>query len=158
MPRLVAVLGYSGRRGAGIHPICAARLAAAEQAAEAADTVVLSGWARHPGRVSEAALMQAAWTRPDVVLVADGDARSTAGNARAVAAAAREAGATDVVVVTSWWHRPRAGALLRAALGKDVRLEVVATRRPSPPHVLLRELACMLALPLQLVSLRRTRL
>ena len=154
MPRLVAVLGYSGRRDGGIHPICAARLAVAEQTAEAADTVVFSGWARRPSRDSEAALMRAAWTRPDVALVADGDARTTAGNARAVAAAVREAGATDVVVVTSWWHRPRARALLRAALGKDVHLEVVAARRPSPPHVLLRELACLLALPLQLVSLR----
>ena len=102
--------------------------------------------------------MQAAWTRPDMTLVADGDARTTAGNAHAVAAAVRKAGATDVVVVTSWWHRPRARALLRAALGNDVRLEVVAARQPSPPHVLLRELACMIALPLQLFSLRRARL
>jgi len=95
--------------------------------------------------------------RSHATVVADGDARTTAGNAQAVAAAAREAGATDVVVVTSWWHRPRASALLRAALGKDVRLQVVAARRPSPPHVLLRELACMVALPLQLLSNRRAR-
>ena len=71
--------------------------------------------------------MAAAWHGPGVPLVADGDARTTAGNARAVAAArARRLGATEVVAVTSAWHRRRARALLRAALGPDVELELVA--------------------------------
>ena len=38
---LVAVLGYSDRRGTDLHPICAARLAAAALAAEGAGAVVL---------------------------------------------------------------------------------------------------------------------
>ena len=61
--------------------------------------------------------MTAAWHGPDVPLVPDGDARTTAGNARGVARLARESGATKVVAVTSAWHRRRAQALLRAALG-----------------------------------------
>lgn len=154
MPRLIAVLGYSRRRGDGLHPICAARLAAAEAVAEGADAVVLSGWARRPGRPSEAALMQAAWRGPDVRLVDDGDARTTFGNARAVAAAAKAIGATEVVVVTSSWHRLRTGLLVRAALGPDVSLELVSPAGSRSPHLIGRELACMLALPVQLRALR----
>lgn len=152
--KLVAVLGYSTRRGGGLHPVCAARLAVAEEAAADADAVVLSGWARRPHRPSEAELMRAAWRGPDVTLIADGDARTTAGNARSIAAAARTAGATEVVVVTSFWHRPRARLLLRRALGPDVQLRLVSPERRAPLHLLGRELACLLALPVQLVSRR----
>jgi len=130
---------------------------AAERAAAEADSVVLSGWARRSGRDSEAVLMRAAWAGPAVPLHADGDARTTAGNARAVAAAARRAGATEVVVVTSSWHGPRARALMRAALGKGVALEVISATQPLPPLLILREVACLLALPVQIVGLRRTR-
>jgi hypothetical protein len=151
--RLVAVLGYSRRRGRGLHPICAARLAAAEQVAGDADAVLLSGWARHPGTISEATLMKEAWAGPPVPLLADGDARSTLGNARAVAAAAREAGATQVTLVTSSWHRRRARMLVGAALGPDVRLEVVTPPRTSPPGLLARELVCLLGF----VLVRRLR-
>jgi hypothetical protein len=52
--RLVAVLGYSTWRGEELHPICADRLRAGEQAAEGADAVLLSGWARRRHRPSEA--------------------------------------------------------------------------------------------------------
>ena len=88
MARLVAVLGYSTRRGGALHPVCAARLRAAEEVAADADAVVLSGWARRRHHPSEAELMTAAWHGPDVPLVPDGDARTTAGNARGVAARA----------------------------------------------------------------------
>jgi uncharacterized SAM-binding protein YcdF (DUF218 family) len=156
--RLVAVLGYSRRRGDGLHPICAARLAAAERVADGAEAVLLSGWARRRARRSEAALMEAAWAGPPVRLIPDGDARSTLGNARAVAAAARELGATHVTLVTSSWHRRRAAALARAALGAGVELEVVSPPRTRPVHLLGRELACLAALPLQrLVSARPSR-
>ena len=154
VPRLVAVLGYSGRRGEGIHPVCAGRLAAAEAAAEGVDAVLLSGWSRRRGRASEASLMQAAWRGPDVLLLDDGDARTTLGNARAVAAAAKAIEATEVVVVTSSWHRLRARLLVRAALGPDVKLELVSPDHRAPPHLLGRELLCLLALPLQLRALR----
>ncbi|MHB1244499.1 MAG: ElyC/SanA/YdcF family protein [Gaiellaceae bacterium] len=93
-----------------------------------------------------------------MTLADDGEARSTAGNARAVAAAAARTGATEVVLVTSSWHGPRARALLRAALDDPhVLLTLVPARHPRPPFLLARELACALALPAQLVRLRRSR-
>ena len=152
--RLVAVLGYSRRRGDGLHPICAARLAAAEEVAGGAAAVLLSGWSRRPHRPSEAALMQAAWGGGDVRLIADGDARTTAGNARAVAAAARELDATSVTLVTSSWHGARARALVQAAL-PDVPVEVVSPPPTRPLHLVARELACRLALPFQRVAVGR---
>ncbi len=141
--RLVAVLGYSTRRGNGLHAVCAERLAIGEAAAEDADAVVLSGWSRRRHRPSEAELMRAAWRGPDVPLLIDGDARTTVGNVRAVARAAREIGATEVVLVTSSWHARRARMLARRALGPGVSV-VVATPPPTRPlrHVA-RELACL---------------
>lgn len=143
MTRLVAVLGYSTRRGNGLHPICAARLEAAERTADDADAVILSGWSRRARRPSEAELMRDAWRGPDVPLLVDGDARTTVGNLRAVASAARELGATEVVLVTSAWHARRARLLARAALGPEVSLEVVTAPRSRPLHLMARELACL---------------
>ena len=157
VPRLVAVLGYSDWRHRSLHPVCAARLEVGERAAEGADAVLLSGWARTPGRESEAALMLAAWRGPEVPLLAD-DARTTVGNARAVAAAARELGADEVVVVTSSWHRLRARLLLRAALGPDVAIELVSPARSRRLLLLGREGVCLLLLPLQLLAVRRRSL
>lgn len=154
MVRLVAVLGYSRRGGRGLHPICVERLRAAEAAAAGADAVVLSGWSRRSGRVSEAELMRTAWRGPDVTLIADGDARTTAGNARAVAAAAQRVGADEVVVVTSSWHRLRARLLLRAALGPDVRLVLASPAPTRPLRLLGRELVCLALVPLQLRTAR----
>ena len=147
--KLVAVLGYSTGPYDGLHPICAARLEAAERPAEDADVVLLSGWSRRRHRPSEAELMKAAWKGPAVRLVADGDARTTAGNARAVAAAARAVGADEVVLVTSSWHARRARLLVEAALGQDIRLAVATPARTRPTHLIGRELAW---LPVSLVS------
>jgi uncharacterized SAM-binding protein YcdF (DUF218 family) len=144
LTRLVAVLGYSTGRDDGLHPICAARLVAAEGPAEGADLVLLSGFSRRRHRPSEAELMREAWRGPAVRLVADGDARTTAGNARAVAAAARHIGADEVVIVTSSWHARRARLLVRAALDPDVRLFVATPGRTRPPHLIGRELASLL--------------
>ena len=144
MPRLVAVFGYSTGRAGSLHRVCAERLATAERAAEGADAVLLSGWSRRKHRPSEAELMRAAWRGPDVPLLADGDARTTAGNARALARTARELDADHVVVVTSSWHARRARLLARAALGPAVRLDVVTPVRSRPPHLVARELACLL--------------
>jgi uncharacterized SAM-binding protein YcdF (DUF218 family) len=148
------VLGYSDWRHRSLHPVCAARLEAGERAAEGADAVLLSGWARLPGRETEAALMLAAWRGPEVPLLAD-DSRTTVGNARAVAAAARELGADEVVVVTSSWHQLRARRLLRAALGPDVAIEVVSPAPTHRPLLLGREAVCIAFLPLQLRAVRR---
>ena len=157
MTRLVAVLGYSGWWHRSLHPVCAARLRAAERAAEGADAVLFSGWARLPGRETEAALMLAAWRGPAVPLLADKDARTTVGNARAVAAAARELGADEVVVVTSSWHRLRARLLLRAALAPGIKLELVSPAPVRLPLLLGREAMCLALLPLQLRAVRRRR-
>ena len=43
---------------------------------------------------------------------------------------------------------------MRAALGPDVKLEVVSPDRRRPPYLVGRELACMLVLPFQLRALR----
>ncbi len=148
--RLVAVLGYSRRSGDGLHPVCAERLRVAEREADGATAVLLSGWGRGPTVDSEAELMKAAWAGPDVRLIADADARSTLGNARAVAAAARETGATHVTLVTSSWHRTRARSLVRAALDAEIDLDVVSPPPPTlPVYYLGREAVCLLALPLQ---------
>src|SRR5262245_66211790 len=102
--RVVAVFGYSHRRTGGLHTICADRLAHAQGIAEGAHAVVFSGY-------SEAERMRAAWSGPDVLLVCDSEARHTADNAANVAAAARELGAKELVVVTSTWPDRQAGIL-----------------------------------------------
>jgi len=144
--RLVAVLGYSAGRNAGLHAICARRLAHAETLVDGAGAVVLSG---------EAELMREAWGGPDMGLAFDPRARNTAGNAVGVAAAARKLGATEVVLVTSRWHAPRAALLLRAAL-RGSGISVTTSSPPDPPgaRLLLRELACLAAAPFQALRLK----
>jgi uncharacterized SAM-binding protein YcdF (DUF218 family) len=152
--RLVAVLGYSGRRTTGLDPICESRLRHAERLD--ADAVVLSGRAKH--RAGEAELMRAAWRGADVPIVAESTARSTAENAAEVAAVARRLGANEVVVVTSPWHAPRAGLLVRAALrgtGIQVRTSAPPARRAG--RLLAREVACTALLPYHLVRAERRR-
>ena len=151
--RVLAVLGYSGGRGAHLHPVCAERLAHAERLAPGARAIILSGGARRSGS-PEAELMRAAWAGPTVRLICDPEARSTAENAVNIAAAVRALGADELVVVTSRWHRPRAHVLLRAATrGSGVRLSVVAAGRSRPPLLLAREVVCLALLPLQLARL-----
>jgi DUF218 domain len=145
---VIAVLGYSRRAAhTDLHPVCAARLAHAQTLASPEGTVILSG---------EADLMRAAWAGPDVVLVCDTDSRSTSDNARNIAAAARELGATEVVLVTSRWHGLRAGILVRAALrGSGIRLRLATASGRPPAMLAARELACLALLPFQLVQVRR---
>jgi uncharacterized SAM-binding protein YcdF (DUF218 family) len=144
--RLVAVLGYSARREAGLHAICASRVAHAETLADGAGAVVLSG---------ESDLMREAWRGPAVQLTFDPRARNTAGNAVGVAAAARELGATEVVLVTSRWHAPRAALLLRAALrGSGIPVTTSSPPDRPGPRLLLRELACFAAAPYQAMRVK----
>jgi uncharacterized SAM-binding protein YcdF (DUF218 family) len=153
--RLVAVLGYSGRRAHGLHPICADRLSHAEGIAGETDAVLLSGWARHADATGEVELMRAAWQGPVARLLSDTKARNTKENALGVAAAARRLGASEVVVVTSGWHALRARTLVRAALrdsGVEVRSSSPAGRAPATLQA--RELACLAALPVQLLQVR----
>jgi uncharacterized SAM-binding protein YcdF (DUF218 family) len=154
---LVAVLGYSDRRNGGLHPICAARLAAATHAAEGADAVVFSGWSRRRGGArSEAELMVAAWDGPDCPLVSDPHARVTAENAAHVGDLARALSAAEVRVVTSSLHRFRAGLLFRAALrGSGARLSLHAAPGPRSLRFALRELIALPLVPLQLALVAR---
>ena len=87
--RLVAVLGYSTGRGDALHPVCAARLARAENEVKLDDSVLFSGWARRRTSRAEADLMAQAWKAPARRVILDRSARSTVGNALGVARAAR---------------------------------------------------------------------
>ena len=141
--RLVAVLGYSGRRKEELHAVCEGRVRHAESLD--ADAVLLSG---------EADLMHGAWRGRRVEL--DPRARNTRENAHGVAEAARRLGADQVVVVTSGWHAFRARTLVRAALA-DPGVEVTSSSPPGPRPVrlLAREVACLAVLPLQLLAVQR---
>jgi uncharacterized SAM-binding protein YcdF (DUF218 family) len=143
MTRLVAVLGYSTRGSGELHPICSGRLARALQEAGPHDAVLLSGW-------GEAEAMARSWADRPAHVVLDARARSTFGNAVAVARAARSLDVRDVVVVTSSWHGRRAGALVRAALrGTDTTVTVVAAGDRGSLRARLRELLCWPFVPLQ---------
>ncbi len=111
--RLIVVLGYSAGDHQGLHPICAQRVDHAARIATEHDVVVLSGWARVPGTRPEAELMAQAWTGSARELVIDPDARTTVGNASNALDDLRRTGATEVVIVTSRWHMPRALAVFR---------------------------------------------
>jgi hypothetical protein len=145
--KLVAVLGYSRRRGSALHPICTARVERAAEICADGDVVVLSGR-------REAELMRRAWGGGDVRLVCEARARTTAENAAHVARLARDLGAREVVVVTSWWHRPRAWLLFRGAL-RTVRVRIVPVPGRWSGRLLLRELACLPLVPVQLTLATR---
>jgi len=152
--RLVVVLGYSSRRGDGLHPICSARLAHAARLVDEADAVLLSGWSRRRGAAAEADLMRSAWNGRGAALLCDADARVTAENAANAADHARELAVGRVLVVTSWWHRLRTRVLFRALL-PGIRVDVAAARTPWSPRLLLRELAVFPLVPLQVARARR---
>jgi uncharacterized SAM-binding protein YcdF (DUF218 family) len=153
---VVAVFGYSGWRGSELHPICAERLARAEEVAGDARAVILSGWARRSRVKPEAELMRVAWRGPEVPLVCDPDARTTADNAANVAATVSALGAEELVVVTSRWHRRRVRLLVEAALsGSEVRVSVEGAGGSRPAVLLARELGCLALLPIQRARVRR---
>ena len=153
--RVIAVLGYSRGAGSTLHPVARGRLEHAERLTDGAGAVILSGGARRRAPAGEAELMREAWRRPDIPLVLDHTARSTVDNALAVARIARELGADEVVVVTSRWHAPRAGALIRAALrGTGIAVTVASPSGVHEPWLAVRELICATALPFQTRRLR----
>jgi uncharacterized SAM-binding protein YcdF (DUF218 family) len=145
--RLIVVLGYSAWRGAGLHPVCEARVAAAAALASEEDTVLLTG---RP----EAELMREAWPAGRERVLCDDRARVTVDSAAHVATLARKLGADEVVVVTSWWHCRRTGVLFRRAL-RGSGLTVRTVGAPSwSGRLLLREAAAFAVLPLHLRRLR----
>jgi uncharacterized SAM-binding protein YcdF (DUF218 family) len=158
MTRLVAVLGYSDRTTSELHPVCGARLQKAAAVTRADDVVLFSGWRRGTAVSPEADLMAARWSTPARARLIDREARTTLGNAVAVARTARRLGVDEVVVVTSHWHAKRAGVLVRAALaGSGARMRVVAADEPLSPSRGLREAAAWLLVPVLAAVAARTR-
>ncbi len=154
-PRLVVVLGYSGRAGE-LHEICSARLRRAEQEAQPEDIVLLSGWSRRRRWATEAELMARAWRGRSSRVLLDRGARTTLGNAVGAAAVATEQGSREVVLVTSGWHARRARALLVVALrGSGVEVLVAPTEERGSRRARLREAACWALVPLQTLYARR---
>jgi uncharacterized SAM-binding protein YcdF (DUF218 family) len=152
------VLGYSDGTTSELHAVCRARLSRAADEAGPDDVVLFTGWARRPGATTEADLMAAGFAGETRARLVDRGARTTLGNAIAVARAARLTGAEEVVVVTTGWHARRAGALVRAALaghGASVRLAAVDT--PHLPSRRLREAAAWLLVPVFALVAARTR-
>lgn len=154
--RLIAVLGYSDRHGGNeLHHVCANRLARAGEEALPDDTVFLSGWRRPRRSVSEAELMARMWNGDTRQVLVDDASRTTYGNVRAAAAAARRLGTREVVLVTSGWHSRRASVLLEAAYGD--RVSLAATGERGTRFARARELVCWLVVPMQVALARRSR-
>jgi uncharacterized SAM-binding protein YcdF (DUF218 family) len=145
--RAVVVLGH-GRAGR-ISVRCLRLVAEAELvAARGTDLVVFSGW-------SEAEQMRDAWLGPDVELVVEPTARSTAENASRTLPLLLERGVTDVVVVCAPPHLVRTALFFRTLYrprGIHVRLHM-ARLRPTPPAIAWE----IVALPLVPVQLRIAR-
>ena len=150
--RVIVVLGYSVGDGDVLHPICAQRLAHAAGIATDQDVVVLSGWARVPGARPEAVLMAEAWAGRACELVVEPTAQSTVGNATNALDDVHRTGASEVVVVTSRWHAPRAGVAFRWRLRKSNVAVVTAAPHGGGVADWLRELPRWMVLPLQLAA------
>jgi uncharacterized SAM-binding protein YcdF (DUF218 family) len=89
-------------------------------------------------------------------LLVDSGARSTLANVVAAARTARAVDASEVVLVTSSWHAPRAAALLRAAVhGSGSAVSVAASDERPPTRAWLRELACWAFVPPNRLLARR---
>jgi uncharacterized SAM-binding protein YcdF (DUF218 family) len=152
------VLGYSDGTTSELHAVCRARLARAAEEAGPDDVVLFSGCARYAGAEAEADLMAAGFAGTVRARLLDRGARTTLGNAIAVARAARLTGAEEVVVVTTDWHARRAQVLVRAALvGSGTRLRVAAVHTPYAPARKLREAAAWLLVPVFALVAARTR-
>ena len=152
--RLVVVLGYSDGDRDGLHPVCAHRLAHAAAITTKDDVVVLSGWARPPGIRAEAELMAEAWAGQARELIIDPLARTTVANAANAFDELSRTEASQVVVVTSRWHAPRATAIFRWRLRNSDATVVTAVAPGGGLRQWLRELPRWAILPLQLAMRR----
>lgn len=102
--------------------------------------------------------MAASWDGLGKVWLVDRGARTTLGNALAVARAARRFEANEVVLVTSQWHARRAATLVRAALaGSGARLRIAAASEPVSTRGALREVGAWLFVPVLAVVAARSR-
>jgi len=156
--RLVVVLGYSGRRDRGLHPICAGRVAHAASVAQPNDVVLLSGWARTARVRPEAELMAEAWTGACRELVLDPDARHTVGNAVNALDDLVRTGSDIVVIVTSGWHAPRARAIFALVFrGMGARVASSSPVEDADLRRLAGEAPRWALVPFQVLAARRRR-
>jgi len=84
---------------------CVARIRRAERAAHSLhiDFVLFSG-AGAPGHASEARQMAELWKGPPLPIYLDERSRDTAENVEQTLLWARQLGASELLVVSSWWH------------------------------------------------------
>jgi hypothetical protein len=131
---VIVVPGTAADTG-GVHTLTAetyGRLRRAEDIARGRTVraVILSGWNGAAGAgTSEAEQMMRAWAGPDVPIICDDAARSTAENALCSAAVIAALGQVrEVIVVASWGNALRLRLAFRAALrdhGAHPRLSVI---------------------------------
>ena len=162
MPDRLAIVvpGHGARAPDGEHLItdrCRQRVLHAARLAERLDpaAVVFSGWSSSGGR-SEAEQMCDAWPGPEVPLLVETTARSTAENASRTLPLLREGGIDTAIVVCAPQHTQRTrhhnGRVYRRG-GVWPRLSI-ARVRPTP-RALAWELAALPLAPFQLLAARR---
>jgi uncharacterized SAM-binding protein YcdF (DUF218 family) len=119
-----------------------------------AEVVVFSGWSS-TGGPSEAEQMRDAWDGPDVDLVVEPTARSTAENAARTLPLLRERRVVRAVVVCTPSHLVRARVLFRRLYrGSGIELAFRAARVAPTVRSVAWELGALPLLPLQLRAAR----
>ena len=155
----VVVPGHGWLDLDGVHRIsgrCMRLVLEAEElvSSAGADLVVFSGWSPAGGR-SEAEQMRDAWHGPDVELVVEPTAASTAQNAARTLPLLLERGVGAAVVVCAPPHLPRTRLFFRRLYrGSGVELSFRAVRLAPTARAVVWELAAFPFLPLQLHAAR----
>ena len=148
--RILAVLGYSARRGRELHPVCETRVRRAVAEADAADAVILSGWARRAEVPTEAELMRDAWSHEGTPVLLDSVASTTAEAAARVAPFAQAVEAGELRLVTSGWHARRATYLFKRALrGSRVHVSAACVDDRASVGQTAREIASWMVVPVR---------
>lgn len=117
--------------------------------------VVFTGWSPGDGP-SEAVQMRELWRGPDVELVVEETASSTAENAARTLPLLRAHDVSDAIVVCAPLHLLRARLIFRNVFGRhgiDVRFR--AARVAPTPGALVWELGALTAMPRQLRAVHR---
>jgi uncharacterized SAM-binding protein YcdF (DUF218 family) len=158
-PTAIVVPGHGGLDSDGVHRISDRSLRLVAEAGRLAErvtpaVVVLSGWSSSGGR-SEAEQMRDAWHGPEVELLAEPTARSTAENASRTLPLLLERGIASAIVLCTPVHLVRVrlvfGHLYRRR-NISVRYHVVRVR--PTVGALAWELAALPLLPVQLLAAR----